>query len=206
MNTDPLSSAEQRHQASTRQLLAGLVVAMMFVLVAVVSFGEGTRADQMRSMPPKHPAIENRLRVSMSGANKDFTEAADRRDAIDRIAERVAQSREDSSSGSCVVVRLGAVPKSSDATSTPVRTNELVKLIGRSARNSDRSFCLLASTSKSLQSGLHHARELVDEGRLSAERVSFRITNDVPSDEIWLEVREIVRKDERQAETVEATL
>lgn len=206
MKTDPLSSAEQRYQASTKQLLAGLVVAMMFVLVAVASFGDGTRADQTRSIAPRHLAIEDRVRVSMPAADKDFTQTANRKELIDRIAEKVVQSRENKSSGSSVVVRLGSAPKSNDPGSALVRTNELVKLIGRSARNSDRSFCLLASSSESLQSGFEHARELVDEGRLSAERVSFRITDDVPSDEIWVEVREIVREDKVQEATAEVRL
>lgn len=197
------SIASDRFQASTRQLLPGLFVAMLFVLFAITSFSPVTDVGRTQSVTSSASSSDDRIDLTLTFGPVTGRQSPQTRNSMARVIAELSLENHQRSHGQSAAVRLpdSAGPGPATSVTTSAETTELVKLIGRTARNSRRSFCLMTSNPEDMPTCIQYAGLLAEAGQLSADRVSFRIAVHLPEDEIWLEVREVIPHDDKLSET-----
>lgn len=185
------SSAVHCYRVSSQQLLSGLVVAIMFLLVAVA----GLRSSNETQLTPQtSSSITNNQQQFLAGIRSARTGDDRPRSRKLKSAEILASDYFQNSSSEASTQVQSALMKIdlSDISTTAKSASSLtqiLKLIARNGRLPTRSYCFQTSSDVSLQKVLPLASLMVEHGSLTADQLSFRVTSEIPSDEVWLEIR-----------------
>lgn len=179
------------HQIASQQLLGGIIVAMMFLLMAVAGFSASDKLllpGQIASDPgAAQQQLWTRVRQEDSLAGDRITGRLLPADSLQsRIAEIMARNVRRKSESAVLRIKADELPAdvSSDA---PVV--QILNMVVRNGRHSRRCYCFQAPSEASLQAVLPYAEFLAKQATLSADQLSFRLDARVPTDEIWLEIR-----------------
>ena len=185
------SSLVHCYRAGSQQLLGGLIVAIMFLLVAVAELKSSNEAQLMPQTSSVGTKDQQRLLAAIRTGRigSDNTRLKKLKSAA-VVASKYSQTSNmgDPRPMQSAIMKID-VPEISTTAKSNSSLTQILKLIARNGRHPNRSYCFQTSSKKSLQTILPLANLMVDNGSLTADQLSFRITTDVPSSEIWLEIR-----------------
>lgn len=190
METSRITSSHG-HQVASQQLLGGMIVAIMFLLMAVAGFGASGKdplAGQLTSdTKAAQQQLWTRVRREDSLAGDKITGRLLPADSLQsRLAEIMARDVRRKSESAMLRIKADELPAdvSSDA---PVV--QILNMIVRNGRHSSRCYCFQTPSEASLQAVLPYAEFIAKQAALTANQLSFRLDARVPADEIWLEIR-----------------
>ena len=187
----PRITVRHGHQVASQQLLGGMIVAMMFLLMAVAGVGDSGKDPMVGQLTSDAKAADQqlwtRVRREDSLAGDKIKERLLPADSLQsRIAEIMARDVRRKSESAVLRIKANELPAdvSSDA---PVV--QILNMAVRNGRHSSRCYCFQTASEASLQAVLPYADFIANQATLTADQLSFRLDARVPANEIWLEIR-----------------